>query len=105
MTFYEIEQSISQIEREYFTGAFSESVIRNDLQNRKAMDSYSTLGSTGRQTNELGNKKDFYIQDFNGIIAAINKVQTMYSSNSEFVSRCDRCINQINRLLGIVRSF
>jgi len=105
MTFNEIEQGIAQIEQAYFTGPFCESVVRDDLQCRKAMDSYSTFGSVGRQTNELGEKKDFYIQDFNNILDVINRVQSDYSNNSVFVSRCERCKIQINRLLNIVRDF
>ena len=109
MNFYQIEQGISQIEQAYFNGAFSDSVIRDDLQTRKAMDTYSTFGSTGRQTNELAKKKDFYIRDFNDVLntidLVINWMRDNQPGNSSFITRCENCKTQINKLLSIVRSF
>jgi len=47
---YKIEQALVHFEVELFTGSFSESFIRNDLQLRSARDRYSTLGSREAQT-------------------------------------------------------
>jgi len=58
------EKYISACEEIYFTGNFSDSVIKTDLENRKASDRYSTMGSNPRQTNLLWEKKQFYFQDF-----------------------------------------
>jgi len=94
------EQIISQIEQIYFTGSFSESTIRNDLQLRKSMDIRS-----GGQTNNLGEKRSFYIQEIDIVLNLLKKMQTACSDDSAFVSRCKRCEDQVNKLLAIVRSF
>ena len=94
------EQIISQIEQIYFTGSFSESTIRNDLQLREAMDIRS-----GGQKNNLGEKQSFYIQEIDIVLDLLKKVQTAYSNESAFVSRCKRLEEHVNKLLAIVRSF
>ena len=94
--FNKLERCICQIEQNYFTiGAFNENIVRNDLQYRPA--------------NELSQKKNFYIQDFNGVLETINIIlnaaQNHQPLDSMLISRCEKCKNQMNKLLGIVRSF
>ena len=110
MTFNEIEQDIVWYEREYFIGgAFSESTIKTDLENRKAMDRLSTMGSLGRQTNELANKREFYIKEFNDslnwISSTLDAARIHRAWDTTFISRCEKCKEQANRLLNFVRNF
>ena len=110
MDFDKAGQLIALFEKDYFfTGAFSESIIRDDLQIRKRRDSCSTLGSSGIQTYELRAKKDFYIKEFNDSLNLINQilneVRTHQSWDATLISRCEKCKNQANKLLGIVRNF
>jgi len=102
MTYNEIEQFISSVEREYFTGVFSESTIRNDLQLRKSMDIRS-----GGQANNFREKQGYYIQHFDRILGDIDFAIDWVQNNNcpqkpEFISRCERCKEQVNRLLEIV---
>ena len=98
------EEFIVSFERELFTGSFSESFIKNDLEARKTRDTLSTMGS-GMRTNLLGEKRKIYIQDFKNVLGIIEKAKDEYSHDSEFLSRCERCKNQANRLLDIVLNF
>ena len=108
MTFDQIERIISLYEKSY-SGPFSESTVKDDLENKRALDSYSMLGSSPRQTHELRAKKDFYIKEFNDNLIYINKIldaaRIHRSWDSMFISRCEKCKNEANKLLGIVRNF
>ena len=99
------EELIASFERELFTGAFSESAIKADLENRRAMDNLSTMGSWGRQTNKLSEKRNFYIETFYEVLGHIDSILEHTKSDSSFIPRCEKCKNQANRLLDIVRNF
>jgi len=106
--FNKAKDFIALCEMDFFSGAFSESVIRADLENRKAMDRLSTMGSSGMQTNELRNKKNYYIQDFDNCLSGITQVLDWARNNhwdTMFISRCERCKEQVNKLHDIVRNF
>jgi hypothetical protein len=108
--FNEANRHIALYEQSYFSGGvFSESFIKDDLKNRKAMDNISTFTSRGRQTNEVGIKKNFYIQEYNTAIAHINTilaaVRTHQSWDSMLISRCEKCRDQAYKLLDIVNSY
>ena len=96
------EELIVSFEREFFTGWYSESAIKADLENRKAMDSLSTMGSSGMQTNRLGEKRNIYFQDFKNVLYHIDRIS---KEDSAFISRCERCKNQVNKLYDFVRNF
>jgi len=57
------EKLIVLTEESLFLGAFSESIVKNDLETRKAMDRLSKMGSKGA-TNALAEKKDVYFRNF-----------------------------------------
>ena len=103
-----LNKFIEYCEESYFTGAFSESVIKDDLQSRKASDTYSTLGSNPRQTNQLAEKKQFYINDFNSVEDEldtwIRKIREV-NPDHPWIARCEKCKNQIVKLRKIVRNF
>ena len=130
---YKIERALAYLEIELFTGSFSESVVKNDLQLRNAMDSYSTLGSRetqtgipeddpleifnsphkqtplhlkekGFQTYELSNKKSFYLDSFGKDLELINTC-LKYSLPASYIDRLERCKNQVNKLREIVLNF
>ena len=108
MDFSAAQDAISQIEQIYFTGVFRESVIREDLQNRKLLDNLKR--SSGKYSNELEDKRDFYIKDFNNVLDnAINfileVVQTHRSWDTTLINRCKRCKSELEKLLNIVRNF
>jgi len=98
---------ISLAEEEFFTGSFSENTIRSDLQNRKSLDSLSTLGSSGRQTYELSTKRQIYAQELKTWLDCINTVLNAAQANQEtkLIDRCEKCKSQINKLLYIVQRF
>ena len=102
------EQYISHCEIGYFTGPFSESAIRDDLQTRKARDSYSMMGTPPHRTNFLSEKKQFYYKDFNeveqylGLI--LGMLQNTYPAHT-LIPRCERCKNQIVKLRNLVQNF
>ena len=104
-----MENIIAIYEKEYFTGCFSEKVIRDDLENRKTMDMLSTMGSNPYQTYCLPEKKNFYIKEFNTakktINTFLNSIRTQQPLNSMLISRCEKCIDQANRLINIVENF
>ena len=54
-----LKQHLESCESEYFTGSFSEGAIKTDLENRRAIDAYSTMGSNPRQTYQLSQKNSF----------------------------------------------
>ena len=102
------KQYLEQIEDIYFTGCFSESVIETDLENRKASDRYSTMGSNPRQTNLLWEKKQYYFQDFDEKEQSFNFIISKLRSitlNHEWIPRVERCKNQIVKLRNLVRDF
>ena len=107
--FVKAGQLIALYEKEYFTGSFSEKVIRDDLQSRKASDAYSKMGSSGRQTYLLPEKKNFYIKEFtsglNDINTVLNATKAHQSWDSALISRCEKCRDQADKLLNIVRNF
>jgi len=107
--FNKIGQVIALYEENYFTGGFSEWVIKDDLQNRKSMDALSTMGSSGKQTYRLAEKKRFYVEEFsngwNWINAALNEVRAHQPWDSMLISRCERCRDQAKKLLDIVQNF
>lgn len=102
--FNELGQFISLVESELFTGSFSENTIHADLQLRRNKDVLNQW-----QTSALSDKKRIYIQELNkwldGTNKVLNLVQTHQSWDSELIARCERCKNQANTLLNIVRSF
>jgi len=105
-----IKEFIDKFEREYFTGPYSESSIKADLESRRAMDGLSTMGSSGRQTNRLGEKRSIYIKEFNDLLdSTINPIlewaKTNCSDDTVFISSCENCKTQVNRMLDIVRNF
>jgi hypothetical protein len=99
---------IEQCEQGYFTGVFSEDAIKNDLQNRKARDQYSTLGSNPRQTDHLSEKKRFYFKDFDArqedFDFIIKELQSI-NKNHALIPKCERCKNQVAKLRNLVRNF
>jgi len=108
MDFNKAGQLIALYEQGYFTGgSFSESTIRDDLQTRKASDAYAKMA--GRWSNELDKKKSFYIQEFSNGLSTIktilDAVRTHQSWDTMLISRCEKCINQANKLHDIVRNF
>ena len=103
MAFNEIEQYVNQVEQIFFYGPFSEDTVRQDLQLRESMDIRS-----GRRTNNLGEKQNVYISDINVALGTINKIigaTHIHRGDTTFLSKCERCQNQLNKLLDIVRSF
>ena len=100
-----IEETVIQLENDLFTGAFSESVVRSDLEARATKDRLSKYGSSGRQTDELGQKKRVYNENFQEYIDLINTVLGLLDSSHPYVSRLKRCENQVNKLRGIVSGF
>ena len=110
INFARAEQYIAKIEQGYFNnGAFSESNVKDDLENRRALDSYSMLGSSPRQTYELRAKKEFYFNDFNNNIGTIKNIlselQKYQPENKMLISKCEKCLNELNKLQDIVRNF
>jgi len=99
------KELITLFERDFFTGAFSESAIIADLEATESMDRLSTLGSSGRQTYMLSEKRNIYFQDFDYALEKIDEAIDEYQWDNEFISRCERCKNQINLLSDIVRNF
>jgi len=108
MSFDDLLQYIDNVEQVYFSEVYSEEAVRKDLQTRQAYDRYSTVGSGGR-TDKLGEKQGIYIRDINDSLGNINKIlnaaRIHRSWDSTFISKCERCQNQLNKLLAIVRSF
>jgi len=96
------EEFIVSFEREFFTGSYSESAIKADLEARKTMDSLSTMGSSGMQTNRLGEKRNIYFQDFENVLYHIDRIS---KEDTTFISRCERCKSQVNKLKDIVSNF
>ena len=90
INFNKANDYISLVERDYFSGCFSESVIRDDLRTRRS-------------------KKSFYIEDFRSTLDTINGVleatRTHQSWDSVLISRCEKCITQVQRLLDLVYSY
>lgn len=104
MASYEFENFISQVEKGYFEGGpYSESIVKEDLQTRRASDIYSTVGSAG--TNRLREKKEFYVKNFNEILENIEYVMDKEKADHSFLSKCVKCKNQLNKLLAVVRNF
>jgi len=99
------KELITLFERDFFTGAFSESAITADLEAIVSMDRLSTLGSSGRQTNKLSEKQMIYFQDFNYALLRINEAIDEYQWDNEFISRCEKCKKQVIQLYDIVRNF
>jgi len=105
-----IKEFIAKFEREYFTGPYSESSIRADLEARRSMDRLSTLGSSGIQTYKLREKRNIYTQEFNELLdSTINPILDWAKKNCPddtiFISSCENCKNKVNRMLDIVRDF
>ncbi|MCL2096750.1 MAG: hypothetical protein FWH10_07590 [Oscillospiraceae bacterium] len=94
--------------------AFSEKTVREELESRKASDSLSSAGSKG-QTNRFAEKKQVYLGQFQkneqGIGAAVNLLNQLQIANPDNASilnaipRFEKCLNQINKLRGIVMEF
>ena len=99
------ERQINLCESEFFTGTHSESFITNDLQTRKASDRYSTMGSNPRQTYLVAEKKQVYYATFNDADSNLNLIISMLDKNHPFISRCERCKNQIAKLHNLVQNF
>ena len=102
MTRIEAEQFLNLSEFEFFSGSFSVRFIRKDLENRKAIDTYSPFGSNLRRTNELWQKKQVYFQNFNDAEGRLNQISNNYP---EWDSRCKRCIKEITELRNLVQNF
>ena len=100
-----VTRCLEMFEKELFTGSFSESNVRKDLQHRKAMDMYSTMGSSGRQTNELSQKKRVYIDNFTEDIQVIKAAQSHLVPSHPYYSRLERCKKQAEKLIDIVSNF
>lgn len=104
-----MEENLAIFEEALFTGSFSEDTIRSDLQNRKLMDTYSTMGSAGWQTNKLGDQKQFYKQELNQWIEGANTLtevaQTHLPGDQALISRCEKCKKEANKLLAFVCSY
>ena len=104
MSFDKLVEYINRVEQVYFFGAYSEDTVRKDLQLRKNMDVRG-----GWQSNNLREKQSVYIEHFNSVLGdinfVINQVGTNRPNDSTFISRCERCKNQVNNLLEVVRSF
>ena len=101
------EQLLNSYEKDYFTGAFSESTIKDDLQTRKASDAYSRMGS-GPPTNYLSQKKQFYYNDFDDTEEYLNRIDKMLSGQPKthpLLLRSAKCRSQITKLREIVRNF
>lgn len=98
---------IELAERELFTGSFSESAIRADLESRKTTDNLSRFGSSGKQTNELSAKRQIYVQELGKWLNSINTaLQVLHGSgNLTLDLRCKKCEEQANNLLNIVNNF
>ena len=62
------------------------------------------LEESGFQTNELGQKKQFYYDSFDKDLELINTCLS-YSPPTSYVDRLKRCQNQVNKLRDIVRNF
>ena len=101
----EVERVVGACEEMYFTGWFSESVIKDDLQKRKTRDSLSTMGSNPRQTYHLSEKKQFYLKDFDDVEKRLNEFLDGLPRTHELYKRSERCKNQIIKLREIVRNF
>jgi len=104
------EKYIGHAEQGLFgSGPFSESTIKDDLQNRQMQDNLSTMGSSGRQTYYLREKKEYYDQVFteylNGFDIILRKARGHLSADSTLISRCERCKAQAYRLLEIARNY
>jgi len=99
-----IEELTAYFEKEHFYGVFSESTIRTDLETRAARDRLSRLGSSGRQTNNLGEKKRVYYDSFDKDIELINKMLSL-NPPSSYISRLEKCKNQVNKLYDFVQNF
>ena len=97
------EEYIRLCENSYFTGSFSESVIKRDLEDKKTIDRMSRLGS--RQTNCLAEKKQFYKNDFDKTEQMLNTILRDSTSNNQLMQRCRMCKDQINNLRNIVEKF
>jgi len=96
------EELIVSFEREFFTGSYSESAIKADLEARRTRDNLSRMGSYGMQTNMLGEKREIYFQDFDLVLNHIDRIS---KEDTTFISRCERCKNQVNKLYDFVRDF
>ena len=103
-----VEQYLDACETMYFSGSFSEGVIRDDLQARKTNDRISTMTSNPRQTYYLSEKKQFYYKDFDDaeqyLSSIVNGLKNI-STNHALIPRCEKCKNQIGKLRNIVRDF
>ena len=90
MDFVKAGELIALYEKEYFSGAFCERVIRDDLGMRRG-------------------KKNFYIDEYttglDWINAILDAVRTHQSWDSMLISRCEKCRDQANKLLNIARGF
>ena len=100
-----VARTLAMYEEELFVGSYSENTIRADLQNRKAMDMYSTMGSSGWQTNEVEQKKRMYLENFTKDIQIIDTALDYLQPSHEYVSRLIRCKKQVDKLRDIVRDF
>ena len=105
---------IEKFEEMYFRStAFSEKTVREDLQIRKAMDTYSSFGSSGK-TKELYNKQQVYYSIFNQDTSNLNKALKPINQLKkehpdckriqEMISRFEKCLSQIDRLFNIVKN-
>ena len=99
------ERYIKSCENDYFTGSFNESYIRNDLQTRKASDTYSTMGSSGRQTNHLSQKKQFYYDDFDNTEGTVDGLLRTLPKTHALFSRCEKLKKELTKLRELVRNF
>ena len=108
MTTEDVEQFISLCESEFFTGTHSEGFITKDLQTRKTSDTYSTMGSNPCKTSHVWEKKQVYFETFEEADRNLNIILSKLknsSPNHAWISRCERCKNQIAKLRNLVRDF
>ena len=92
-----------------YGGEYSRSLVYDDLEKRKAMDRLSTMGSSGRQTYKLSEKKQVYAHDFNNFENTINPcldfLRKNHPSQRDLISRLENCLKQISELKDFVRDF
>jgi len=103
-----VERVIAQCEDVYFTGCFSESFIKNDLESRRTLDMIRR--NSGRGSDEESMKKRFYLEDFDNreefLDDFLRQMQVAdFNPNHPWVMKFERIKNQIVRLRDIVRNF
>jgi hypothetical protein len=79
------------------------------LQTRKTLDRLNPMSSSGRQTNELGKAKQDRLRELGKMLDGLNTVleatHEEQAWDSELISRCEKCKNQILKLIEIIRDY